>query len=191
MSELWMYHYDYGHKYMFSTLGRIKRMPYYKNRHFTNKSFSRLYDSKILVGSKLSKKGYCRINIEGKTQQVHRLICEAFNGKSTGDKNQVNHINGNKTDNSIYNLEWCTNQENRDHAVENNLHPNRSNGFCIVKQSDIPDILARYYNGEIMRVIGYDYNVSQQTISKIIVKNRTVDMRVIKRKKKQMEYLVD
>ena len=36
-------------------------------------------------------------------------------------KEQINHIDGNKTNNHISNLEWVTNRENREHAIENGL----------------------------------------------------------------------
>ena len=49
-----------------------------------------------------------------KTLSVHRIIAECFIKKIEW-KNIVNHINWNKVDNSIYNLEWCTQSENVKH----------------------------------------------------------------------------
>lgn len=46
------------------------------------------------------------------TFKVHRLVMETFKGKS---KLQVNHIDWVKDNNSLSNLEYCTNQENQDH----------------------------------------------------------------------------
>lgn len=46
---------------------------------------------------------------------VHRLIAEAFLGQSTL---QINHKNGNKRDNRVENLEYCTALENARHAIE-------------------------------------------------------------------------
>ena len=60
--------------------------------------------------------GYMRINLERrKTFSLHRLIAIHFI-PNPENKPQVNHINGDKTDNDIRNLEWMTDRENKYHA---------------------------------------------------------------------------
>ena len=73
------------------------------------------------------KDGYLRISLicsEGKPRNfaVHRLVLQAFSG-IVGD--QVNHKDGDKRNNVISNLEWCTGSENVTHAfrVLNRAHP--------------------------------------------------------------------
>lgn len=58
-----------------------------------------------------------------KSYKVARLVAEMFCIKQSIYKNQVNHINLDKCDDSISNLEWTTNKENIQHAIDNGVHP--------------------------------------------------------------------
>ena len=66
-------------------------------------------------------KGYLRVKIDGKLQFVHRLVAQKYI-PNPNNYEQVNHIDGNKTNNNVDNLEWTTNQQNREHAVKTGLH---------------------------------------------------------------------
>lgn len=54
-------------------------------------------------------------------RKVHRLSMKAFKPIEGCDKLEINHIDGNKSNNHINNLEWCTGKQNIAHATENNL----------------------------------------------------------------------
>ena len=64
--------------------------------------------------------GYYRVALNGKCYYIHRLVAGAF---FDGDHHNidVNHIDGNKSNNELPNLEWCTRKENIHHAWINGL----------------------------------------------------------------------
>lgn len=64
--------------------------------------------------------GYEYVSIDGKYVRVHRLVAKAFL-KNTENKPQVNHIDGNKLNNVVENLEWATAKENVHHAITTGL----------------------------------------------------------------------
>ena len=69
--------------------------------------------------------GYLRVSI-GSVDNVpiHRLVCEAFYGPPRGNRNQVNHIDCDRQNNHIFNLEWVTPHENIKWGVERgNINP--------------------------------------------------------------------
>lgn len=65
------------------------------------------------------KNTYMYIRIRRKNYRVHRLILAAFTGEMRDL--DVNHLDGNKLNNRLDNLEWCTKKENMIHALKNNL----------------------------------------------------------------------
>jgi len=83
---------------------------------------------KSLVGKKerilvqrMDKYGYKRIDLRPmKTMFIHRLVAEAFI-PNPDNKPQINHKDGNKLNNLISNLEWCTRDENMRHAADTGL----------------------------------------------------------------------
>jgi len=75
--------------------------------------------SRFLKG--YDKDGYTKVELYkiGKFF-LHRMVGEVYIPNPM-NKPQINHINGNKSDNRVENLEWVTNQENMEHASKNGL----------------------------------------------------------------------
>lgn len=62
--------------------------------------------------------GYKSVGLgKGNTKRVHRLVLEAFKPKDKDDNRVCNHIDGDKLNNNLNNLEWVTQSENILHAI--------------------------------------------------------------------------
>jgi hypothetical protein len=107
-------------------------------------------------------KGYLRVGIGKKLMFVHRLVAEAY-VPNPDNKPQVNHIDGDKTNNRADNLEWVSNLENRSHAVDNGLqvHGERCPWAKLTKE----DVLAIRADGEAtVTELAKRYSVSRAAI---------------------------
>ena len=101
MQEIWKDIEGYEGAYQISNFGRIK--------------------NKIkILSPQINNCGYLRIILKNKHYSIHRLVALAFL-PNPENKPQVNHIDGNKTNNYVTNLEWVTASENQKHNYKN-LH---------------------------------------------------------------------
>lgn len=96
------------------------------------------------------------------SKPVHRLVDEQFIDNPE-NKKEVNHIDGNKINNNASNLEWCTRQENSDHASRSGLR----NTIRKFTKEQIIEIRNRIDNGEGFRKVGREFNSPHPVIRKI------------------------
>lgn len=110
MKEIWKDIPEYEGLYQISNLGKVKSL----ERKVKNKNGYRIVKEKILKNI-INSKGYyiviLRKNNKNDLRLVHRLIGENFI-PNPNNYPCINHIDGNKQNNNIKNLEWCTYQHN-------------------------------------------------------------------------------
>lgn len=119
---------------------------YYYDGQETNYSISETGEvfnnktQKYLKGT-INKLGYkvYRLSLNGisKDLYAHRMVAETFIPNNDKTKDCVNHIDGNKLNNSIINLEWVTKGENNRHAIINQLNPLNKKVYCFNKNKEL------------------------------------------------------
>ena len=167
-NETWKPVPEYESLYAVSDSGKVKRI----------KKSSGAREGKLLKGSR-TKKGYIDVVLskDGKPKHflVHRLVAMAFipNLKSKSD---VNHKDGNPSNNSVSNLEWCSRSENIKHS------------YSCLKRSSVcagakltPDEVLEVRNhlsrgDKTQKEIAELFDISNQQVSKINLRQKWKDI---------------
>ena len=121
MEEIWKNIEGYPN-YQVSNMGRIKRLStgYYRR-------------TEKILKPQLQNNGYLHIKLSQKDKTkcilVHRLVAQVFI-PNPNNLPQVNHINEDKTDNRVENLEWCTQKYNINYGngISKRVKTNKENG---------------------------------------------------------------
>ena len=133
------------------------------------------------------RKGYLNVGLQKdgklKSHKLHRLIALAFVPKIEG-KDQVNHIDGDKQNNHISNLEWVTPKENTRHAIDHGLFhfqtPEKSinkvikrgelNGLSILTDQKVREIRRKFKPRVYTRKkLALEYGVTENCIKDVVM----------------------
>ena len=97
-NEIWQYVANTDNKYLVSSYGRVKSL--------------KGYEAKLLKGYDTGD-GYLKVCIKQKNKSIHQLVAAAFIENDQPDlKDTIDHINSNKLDNSLCNLQWLSRADN-------------------------------------------------------------------------------
>lgn len=168
MSEVWKDIPDFEGSYQVSNIGRVRsvdRVVICKDGRV------RKYKGKVLKPS-IGNSGYEQVMLyddNGYNKSVHRLVLETFKPHVNMSSLEVNHMDGDKLNNHLTNLEWVTGRDNILHAHDTGLINIRGEGNpnTTLSNADVLEILQRLDTGELQRDIGLDYGVSKSCISMI------------------------
>lgn len=111
---------QFNDTYVVSSLGEVKNVK-------TNR----------ILKTDLNSKGYGRVWLNKHRYFIHRLVAKLYID-NPDDLPQVNHIDGDKLNNSAENLEWCTNQYNNLHSY---IKGGRTSGKTKISKDDLVFIL--------------------------------------------------
>jgi len=167
MKEIWKDIKGFKGLYQISNLGRVKSLK--KKRGFL------ILKEKILK-SHLDNLGYQMLtlvkNKKHKQYRIHRLVAIAFIS-NLNNKKEVNHIDGNKSNNNILNLEWSTRSENMKHADKmglRNINGENNNKSKLKNENII--FIRKNKNKYSQKELAFLFNVTNANICSIL-KNKT------------------
>ena len=165
--EVWKDVVDYKDSYEVSNLGKVRS---YRNYQWGLKDKPHI-KKQVSCGRQMD---YLCVNLLGKVKRVHRLVAKAFI-PNPENKKYVNHIDGDKTNNHVSNLEWCTAKENTKHAYDIGLIDNKGENCVTSKltKKDVIEIRKTYKTGNYtQKEISEAWGVSRSQIGFIVNRKR-------------------
>jgi hypothetical protein len=173
MNELWKPVIGFSKTHIVSNFGRVASTPrsYAGITPKGDKSIRYMHGG--ILKMQRSNSGYFRVALAFngviKYRSVHRLVAMSFCTNPHNFK-QVNHIDGNKTNNISTNLEWCSASHNQLHAIAKGLvkHPLGSvRAFAKLSDDDVRQIREQISAGIVQRQIAKNYGVCPSKITSI------------------------
>ena len=164
--------------YQISNKGRViakeKKVRY--THSVTKKEHFRTTEKKFLKVYLNNRTGYKFVQLykdkKSKNLNIHRLVAINFLN-NCDDLEQVNHIDGNKHNNTVENLEWCTNEYNHEHATKTGLKTSKEKiGTSKLTEEKVFYIREFIKIGVTHKKLAEIFNVSRPTIS-LISNNKT------------------
>ncbi len=118
------------------------------------------------------KDRYLRTQFDGKTRLVHRVIAKTFI-PNPNILPEVNHKDGDKSNNSVDNLEWCTRSDNLKHAYTHGFRTAKgtNNARCKLSADNVAYIKNNYIRGDRQygaKALASKFNVAPQTVCAVI-----------------------
>lgn len=113
----------YEGRYQVSDLGRVKSLAFYQRCVFKNGVEGKRLTKERILATQVQNSGYVLVHLhldnERKAHTVHRLVASAF---VPGYAAEVNHRDGDKSNNAASNLQWVSSSENKQHALSTGLN---------------------------------------------------------------------
>lgn len=111
------------------------------------------------------KQSVIRVDGKRKYLRIHRLVAIAFI-QNPDDLPQVNHIDCNKLNNNVDNLEWVDNKTNTQHGYDNNLYYSKKRSHPILVYDKLNDSFL--YRFKSIRSLCADLGLNRKTVSNIL-----------------------
>jgi len=172
MKEIWKDIKGFKGYYQVSNLGRVRSLERKITRSRGGEPHEMGISSRVLKPGWVG--GYPRVVLsrirKRETKCIHRMVAEYFIKGRTKTRNHVNHIDGNKSNNSSDNLEWCSQKENNNHAQINGLSRwarGGQSGMAKLTERQVSEIRGLILIGFILVDIASTYKISPEVISQI------------------------
>lgn len=172
MIEEWRDVIGYESRYEVSSIGRVRSKSYLKHGRNRYGDISYFTMPKI-IATPLNNDGYSSMCLSmlgvRTTAVVHRLVAQAFI-PNPDNLPQVNHIDSNRANNRVENLEWVTNQQNVQHSYDSGSNSNKGEKHPrkVLTDDIVRQIREMWRHGLSVINIGKSLGFNRSTVSKVV-----------------------